>query len=239
MDNPEKIRINKYMAMKGLCSRREADALIKAGRVKLNGRPAVLGDKVGEGDEVTLGGGAPKSNLVYVAYNKPVGIVTHSPVEGEQEINDILSIKEKVYPLGRLDKASHGLIILTNDGRMTDKLLNPKYYHEKEYVVKTLEPLRESTARKLSAGLRIEEDFTKPARVKQLGPNAFSITLTEGKRHQIRRMCAALGLSVLDLKRTRIMNINLGKLKEGEHRYLAGGELSEFLGSLGITNTKK
>lgn len=239
MEIGEKVRINKYMALKGLCSRREADALIKAGRVKLNGRRAVLGDKVGFGDEVTMIGDAPpKSNLVYIAYNKPVGIVTHSSVEGEEEIANILNIKENVFPVGRLDKASHGLIILTNDGRVTDKLLNPKYYHEKEYAVKTFEPLKESTVRKLSAGLRIEEDFTKPARVKQLGPNMFSITLTEGKRHQIRRMCAALGFGVVDLKRMRIMNVRLGKLKEGEHRYLAGAELSELLGSLGILNQK-
>lgn len=233
------VRINKYLAEKGYCSRREADELIRKGLVRINGVKAVLGDKVSETDtvEVKKGGGAGPKKLVYLAYNKPIGIVTHSPVEGEQGITDVLDFEEQVFPVGRLDKASHGLIILTNDGRVTDRLLNPERLHEKEYVVKTAMPVKDSFLRRLGRGVKIEDYFTKPATVKPLGQNVFSITLTEGKRHQIRRMCAAAGNDVADLKRVRVMNIRLGSLNSGEYRILKGEELDLFLNQLGLKNS--
>lgn len=239
----KKTRINKYLADKGICSRREADALIKAGLVFINGKRAELGDKVGDSDKVEVKSTSPTGsgkakNLVYIAYNKPIGIVTHTPRENEEDILNIIDIepeiKRELFPVGRLDKASHGLIILTNDGRVTNPLLNPEAKHEKEYLVKTAEPLKDRHIRKLGSGVNIEGYMTKPAKIKQMGQSQFSITLSEGKRHQIRRMCAAMGLTVIDLERIRIMNIRLGKLQEGQYRYIEGGELSKFLSSLDL-----
>jgi len=230
------MRLNKYLAQKGYCSRREADALIKAGLVMVNGARADLGVKVQESDKVELKKprGLAGKKLVYLAYNKPIGIVTHSPTENEEGIEDVIDFEEKVFPVGRLDKASHGLIILTNDGRVTERLLSPDRLHEKEYAVKTALPIKDRFLRKLREGVKIEGYLTKPAKVRALGPNAVSITLTEGKRHQIRRMCSALGNDVIDLKRIRVMNIKLGNLQPGKYRVLQGEELSDFLKALGM-----
>lgn len=234
------MRINKYMAAQQLASRREADRLIEAGNVMLNGKKAKLGDKVRKGDKVELAQSAFKAtqaSRVYLAYNKPIGIVTHSPQEGEQEIVDVLKYeKAKVYPLGRLDKESHGLILLTNDGRITERLLSPEYDHEKEYVVKVDKPLTEGTLNRLSRGIKLEDgEITKPAQIiSEPFIKTLRLIITEGKRHQIRRMLAALGYVVTDLKRVRIMNIELGELKAGEYRELKGAELKEFLSGLGL-----
>src|SRR3989344_9218593 len=190
------IRINKYLANQKISTRRGADELIKEKKVFINGKLAVLGSKVGKTDRVEVRGAKIK-DYVYYAYNKPIGIETASPKEG-------------LFPLGRLDKNSHGLLILTNDGRITDQLLNPKYVHEKEYLVHTKEKLRSSFKQKMEAGVNIEGYMTKKCQVKILNENAFRIILTEGKKHQIRRMCSALFQEVTDLKRERIMNIKLG-----------------------------
>lgn len=233
------MRINKYLALRKYASRREADKLIEAGQVKINGRAAKLGDRVSESDEVEVNSKAVEniqSKLIYIAYNKPHGIVTNNPEEGQEAITDVIDVGVKVFPIGRLDRSSRGLIILTNDGRITDQMLNPKYEHEKEYIVKVDKPLEKHFLRHLGTGIDIEIEghMTKPAVVKQIGDSTFRITLVEGKKHQIRRMCAAFGYTVINLQRVRIMGIKLGNLKEGEYRILEGRELENFLESVGL-----
>ena len=209
------IRINKYLALKKISTRRGADELVKYKKVFINDKLAVLGSKVIEKDKVEVRGVKLK-NYLYFAYNKPIGIETNSP-------------QEDLFPLGRLDKKSHGLLILTNDGRITDALLNPKYFHEKEYLVKTSNKLRSSFKQKMEAGVNIEGYLTKKCKVQILNDFAFRIILTEGKKHQIRRMCSALFQEVADLKRERIMNIKLGKLMPNALREIKGEELTTFL----------
>jgi len=225
------MRINKYLAHKNLCTRREADTLIEAGKVLINGKRAKLGDKVAETDKVDVR--FRVKTYRYFAYNKPRGIITHSPGEDEQDIRQSIPLVG-VFPIGRLDKDSQGLIILTDDGRITDKLLNPDYTHEKEYLVTTNEELPNNFKHRMEMGVNIEGYMTKPSQVKIVSPRRFTITLTEGKKHQIRRMCAALGLTTSELKRTRIMNTRLGGLKSGEHRAIVGKELATFLSHLGL-----
>ncbi len=226
------MRINKYLALKGFSTRRGADELISARKVYINGAAAKLGDKVNETDTVEVKKTNATKPHIYVAFYKPVGVITHTPQHGEQEIKDIVRIKD-VFPLGRLDKDSEGLILLTNDGRITDKLLNPEYDHTKEYIVTTASKLRSNFKEKIEGGLMIEGYKTKPCRAHVIGDNTFSIVLTEGKKHQIRRMVSAMFNEVVHLKRTKIMNIELGQLKPGQHRVLGGAELETFLKSLG------
>jgi len=227
------MRINKYLAWKKYSTRRGADELIEAGRVFINGREAVLGDKVNEDDDVHVKGGVDTSSLVYFAYNKPIGIVTHSAEENQEDIGGVFPIRG-VFPVGRLDKDSHGLIILTNDGRVTDRLLNPEYTHDKEYVVRTSTKLPSNFKRRMETGVNIEGYVTKPCTVSVIGSYSFKIILTEGKKHQIRRMCSALRVELADLKRIRILNINLGGLKEGSYRKIEGKELETFKKKIGL-----
>ncbi len=209
------MRINKYLAQKKISTRKGADELIANKKVFINGKLAVLGSKVNEEDKVEVRG-AKKVEYQYFAYNKPIGIETASPKEG-------------LFPIGRLDKASHGLLIVTNDGRITEALLSPDFDHEKEYVVQTKERLRGNFKAKMEAGVNIEGYKTKKCKVEIINENTFKIVLTEGKKHQIRRMCSALFQEVQDLKRTRVMNIHLGALKPKSMREIAGKELSIFL----------
>jgi len=212
--------------------------LIEKGRVMINGRKAVLGDKVEASDDVVVKttAGGPK-RYRYIAYNKPKGVVTHS-AQGEDsdiedEIRDLPELKG-TYPVGRLDKDSYGLVILTDDGRITDRLLNPDREHEKEYTVKVATKLRSNFKERMEAGVNIEGYQTKPTKVRINGDFSFSVMLTEGKKHQIRRMVAALFNEVRDLKRVRVLNVHLGKLSPGEFRAIEGEELKEFLGHLGL-----
>jgi 23S rRNA pseudouridine2604 synthase len=215
MENSYPMRINKYLALQKISTRRGADELVKNKKVFINGKLAVLGSKIENGDKVEVRG-ADKKEYVYFAYNKPIGIETNSP-------------REDLFPLGRLDKASHGLMILTNDGRITDQLLNPKYFHEKEYLVKTKEKLRSNFKQKMETGVNIEGYLTKKCKVKVINDFTFKVILTEGKKHQIRRMCSALFQEVADLKRERIMNIKLGNLKPKALREIRSEELAIFL----------
>jgi 23S rRNA pseudouridine2604 synthase len=234
MENPGfPMRINKYLALHGHSTRRGADVLIESKQVFINGKHAVLGDKVGEKDVVEVRLKGKKKEYRYIAYNKPRGIVTHSAQGDEKEILGEVPVKG-VFPIGRLDKDSHGLIILTDDGRITDRLLGPSYKHEKEYVVKTKEKLRSSFKEKMEAGVQIDDEKTAPCKVHILNDFAFKVILTEGKRHQIRRMCVALFQEVLDLQRIRIMNIKITHLAEGDYREIKGEELQTFLSSLGL-----
>lgn len=229
------MRINKYLALKNLASRRGADVLVADKKVFINGKLAALGSKVKETDKVEVRDKNPKKN-VYYAYNKPIDIVTHSANKKleneEQEIKDNLKklkLGDDVFPLGRLDKNSHGLIILTNDGRITENLLSPDKAHEKEYAIKTSNKLRGSFKEKMEKGVDIEGYITKPCKVQIINDFTFKVILTEGKKHQIRRMCSALFQEVADLKRIRVMNIKIGNLKSNQFREIKGKELEEFL----------
>ena len=229
------MRINKYLALEKHSTRRGADELITKGMVFVNGQKAVLGQAVNEGDHVEVRyRSGKKKEWLYYAYYKPRGIVTHSAGEGEQDINDVVNIKD-VFPVGRLDKDSSGLIVLTNDGRITERLLSPEHEHEKEYVVTTKGKLRPNFKEKMEAGVKIgEEESTRECEVEILADKKFKVILTEGKNRQIRRMCAALFQEVETLKRVRVMNIELGDLKEGEWRKIEGEEQKVFLTALGL-----
>lgn len=228
------MRVNKYLAQEGVATRRGVDELIAQGKVRINGRVATLGEKMNEGDTVELcDTDAPRAYLYY-AYNKPVGVITHSPQFGEKDIRQSIALPHDIFPIGRLDKDSSGLIILTNDGRVTDRLLNPEYEHDKEYRVRTAEPLRDSFKKTMEEGVDIEGYLTRPCTVRKTGPKSFNITLTEGKKHQIRRMVAALHNSVVGLERTRILNIRLDGLAAGAWRPILGEELKTFLARIGM-----
>ena len=233
MEETYPMRINKYLALKNYSTRRGADEIIKKNLVIINGRFAVLGDKVEKNDIVEVRTNKKAKAYEYYAYNKPKGIVTLAPTENQKGIKESVGMKD-MFPVGRLDKDSHGLIILTNDGRITDRLLNPIHIHDKEYIVTTKEKLRSNFKEKMEAGVQIEDEFTKPCKVKILKENKFSIILTEGKKHQIRRMCSALFAEVLDLERVRIMNIKLNNIGANKHRKIEGEELNLFLKSLGL-----
>lgn len=237
------MRINKYLAVKQIASRRKADELIKAKRVLVNGKLANLGDDIKESDRVTVKADSRDIGPIYFAYHKPKGVVSHSAKADEKDIAQMIRGKTegaKVFPLGRLDKDSSGLIILTNDGRITGKLLNPEENHEKEYIVEVKEKLVENFALQMERGIVIREEYskdtyrTKPCLVSILGPKKFSITVTEGKKRQVRRMVETMRNEVRDLTRIRIMNISLGKLPENTLRRIKGAELQEFLKELGM-----
>jgi 23S rRNA pseudouridine2604 synthase len=228
------MRINKYLAQKKLCSRREADQLVSEKKIAINGQIAILGARVNEGDVVEVIKKVDKDNI-YLAFNKPRGIITHSPQGEEKSIADIFSFSPSVYPIGRLDKDSSGLIILTNDGRVTGKLLNPDQENEKEYVVRTNKPINESFLRRMEQGVLLDNGYrTRGCQIKRIGDMAFVIVLTEGKKRQIRRMCTMLGYEVVELERVRILNIKLGNLHSGKYRRIEGEELKTFLMTLGI-----
>jgi 23S rRNA pseudouridine2604 synthase len=231
------IRINKYLAHQNIASRREADVLIQSGKVLINGKKAEMGQQVQEADVVTLSG--KTKSKIYLAYYKGRGIITHSPEEDEI---DIISRLEKDYgitnvsPVGRLDKASEGLIILSNDGRITAPLLDPEAKHEKEYDVLVDKRITGMFIRAMQNGVDIEGYRTKPAKAvaNEKNDKKFKLIITEGKKHQIRRMCAALGYQVQSLKRVRVANIELGKLKPNQFRKIQTQELGEFLRILNI-----
>lgn len=231
------MRINKYVANKGWASRREADTLIDKGLILINGKKAVIGQKIEENDIVELDGKTKEKK--YLAYYKGRGIITHSPGMGE---TDIATRMKKDYqitdvsPVGRLDKDSEGLIILSNDGRITAPLLDANLKHEKVYEVTLDKNVTSILTQSFENGVNIEGYVTKPAKAVKSPKNArrVTITLIEGKKHQIRRMCAALGYQVQDLKRVKIMNIELGTLKPNQYRKITGPELKEFLTQLNV-----
>ncbi len=231
-------RINKYLAHHNYATRTGADALVEQGKVKINGRKAVLGDKVYEDDEVVVDTKGTTQKYVYFAYNKPINITTNpenSTTGSKTTTKDILKVTKfptRVFPIGRLDKDSSGLIIMTNDGRITDRLLSPKYVHEKEYVIRLDTPFNDTFIEAMGDGVRFDGYVSKKCEVWRKNPDTFHIILTEGKKRQIRRMCEALHQNVRDLKRVRIMNIQLSNLKQGEYREIKGQELKDFLETL-------
>lgn len=229
------MRLNAYLAHKGITTRRGADKLIASGTVFINGKKAVLGTQVVATDKVEARGAEKQVPYVYYAYNKPTGIVTTNAQGDEKDIVQTTNFPTKVFPVGRLDKDSHGLIIMTNDGRVTRNLLSPDENHEKEYLVKTNEEYNSTFLSKLAKGVTFDSFTTKPAKTKKISPTTFSITLTEGKKRQIRRMVSTFYRHVVDLKRIRIENIRLADLKEKQFRAIEGKELEEFLKRIKIT----
>src|ERR1700722_1174089 len=225
------MRLNKYISETGVCSRREADKLIEAGRVTCNGALAALGTQVGETDDGRIDGRLldVKKKPIYIALNKPVGITCTTETHVEGNIIDLVGHKERIFPIGRLDKDSEGLILLTNDGDIVNEILRSENNHEKEYLVTVDRAITDLSLEMLGKGVKIMGEITKPSKVSRLGPNAFRIILTQGLNRQIRRMCSALGYKVQRLKRVRIMNIKLGNLETGKWRYLSDSELKGLL----------
>lgn len=221
-------RLNKFISETGICSRREADRLIEQGRVKVNGEVAGMGVKVTQADNVQVNGKPlrAKPQAVYLVYNKPIGITctTDSAIAGN--IVDAVNYKARIFPIGRLDKPSSGLILLTNDGDIVNKILRAGNAHEKEYIVSMDKPITDDFVARMSAGVPILDTVTKPCKVKKVGPKTINIILTQGLNRQIRRMAEYLGFSVTSLKRVRIMNIDLGNLKPGQWREVTAQELA-------------
>ena len=230
-------RINKYLSQSGYCSRRQADKLIEEKRVTIDGKIAVMGDKVSDLQKVCVDGSIIDNNEkeVLLAFYKPVGIVcTTTDKQGDNNIVDYIGYEQRIYPVGRLDKDSEGLILMTNNGEITDKILRAANGHEKEYIVKVDKKINEDFIRKMSEGVYIKElDVTTiKCFVQKQYDKAFRIILTQGLNRQIRRMCETLGYKVTHLKRIRIMNILLGDLKEGEYRELEKEEYNKLIKDL-------
>ena len=219
------VRINKYLSEAGVCSRRAADRLIEQGRVRINGVPAVPGSRVADCDTVTVDGKAAKKEeeRILLAFHKPKGIVcTSGHYEGN--IIDYIDYPKRIYPIGRLDKNSTGLILLTNCGEIVNPILKASQYHEKEYIVRVNKDLTPAFLEGLRTGVPILDTVTRPCIVKQTGPRTFTIILTQGLNRQIRRMCEYYDYRVVSLVRVRIMNILLGDLPEGEYRHVTKEE---------------
>ena len=232
--NSDDVSLNKHLASTGLCSRREADRWIEAGRVAINGVTARRGNRVGEGDRVTLDGRplGEKPRAVYLALNKPPGITSTTDPRDPDNIIDFVGYPERIFMVGRLDKASTGLILLTNDGDIVNRILRAEHEHEKEYVVTVDKPLTDEFLRRMAGGVPILGTVTKRCRVERLGKQRFRIVLIQGLNRQIRRMCEALGYYVRTLKRVRIMHIRLGNLPVGRWRTLSPQELTTLLQEL-------
>ncbi len=225
------MRLNKYISETGVCSRREADAWIEAGRVTINGEVATLGTKVQEGDRVCVDGrevGEAKHH-VYIAFNKPVGITCTTERHVEGNIVDYIRHRERIFPIGRLDKDSEGLILLTNNGDIVNDILREENQHEKEYIVTVDRPVTPLFLSGMASGVRILGTVTKPCRVKRIGPATFRIILTQGLNRQIRRMCSFFGYKVVRLQRIRIINITIDGLNVGQWRNLTLTELQGLL----------
>lgn len=240
-DRGEEVRLNKYISETGMCSRREADKLIELGKVKIDGIVATMGTKVRKGQVVIVNGKkiSKEEELVYIALNKPVGITCTTEKKVHGNIVDFVNHKKRIFPIGRLDKDSQGLILLTNDGDIVNKILRAGNNHEKEYVVTVNKPIDDRFIKAMSSGVRILGTVTKECYVKKEGNNVFRIILTQGMNRQIRRMCEALGYTVTKLKRERIMNIHLDSLKIGKWRNLTEKELRELNNLITISKKTK
>ena len=225
------MRLNKFLSETGLCSRREADQWIEAGRVSVNGTVAQLGTQVIEGDAVLLDGKplGTKPQRVYLALNKPIGIECTTDRSVPDNIVDFVRHSERVFPIGRLDKDSEGLILLTNDGDIVNRVLRAEHEHEKEYIVSVDRPLTPEFLEGMASGVPILDTVTNPCRVTQVGRNTFRIVLTQGLNRQIRRMCEHFDYTVRRLQRVRIMHIQLGNLPVGKWRNLTTAEVQPLL----------
>jgi 23S rRNA pseudouridine2604 synthase len=234
-----RIRINKFFTAQGACSRRKADKLIEEGRVTINGRVAVLGDRVGPQDVITKDGLAvPWGNApLYIKFHKPVGVTTTSEPDVKNNIIAYIGHPERIFPIGRLDKDSSGLILLTNDGDIVNRVLRVEYAHEKEYAVRVDRPFDQAFLDGMAAGVVILGQRTIPCRLSRVGPRDFRIILTEGRNRQIRRMCQALGYRVDTLHRIRIMHITIDGLRVGEAKYLTERERMTLLDTVNMSKS--
>jgi 23S rRNA pseudouridine2604 synthase len=234
MSNDASISINKFIAGTGVCSRREADRMLDAGRITLNGKVAKRGNRVEDGNVVLLDGKPllEKPTTVYLALNKPAGITCTTDQRDKTNIIDYLQYPERIFPIGRLDKPSTGLLLLTNDGDIVNKILRVENAHDKEYIVTVNKPFNRDFIKRMSGGLPILDTVTKRCEVEKLGPNRFRIVLMQGLNRQIRRMCEYLGYEVKTLERVRIMNVRLDKMEVGELRELRADELEVLLALL-------
>ena len=242
--NDNSIRLNKFISDSGHCSRREADKLIEAGAVRLNGKRPETGSRVFPGDTVEVQGQLIRSKkpkeISYIAYNKPEGITCTTEQSVKGNIVDAVNYGSKIFPIGRLDKFSSGLIFLTNDGDIVNKILRAGNSHEKEYIVTVDKPINDEFIRKMSNGIPILDTVTQNCPVFKEGKFAFRIILKQGLNRQIRRMCEYLGYRVQTLQRIRIMNVKLGKLKPGSWRHLTNAEMAEINNSIAhSSNTKE
>jgi 23S rRNA pseudouridine2604 synthase len=230
------MRINKYLSRRGVCSRREADRRIEAGRVTVNGQKPELGQKVTDKDDVRVDGKpvGKKPTNVYIAFNKPVGLITTANEDRPDNVISHIDYPERIYPVGRLDVASQGLLLLTNDGELTNRLTHPKFEHEKEYYVEVERSISGKDLRKLAEGVELEGGMTAPADVERKSGNAFLLTIHEGRNRQIRRMCKALGYEVITLKRLRVATVDLGNLSTGAWRELHEDEVQELKETVGL-----
>jgi 23S rRNA pseudouridine2604 synthase len=224
-------RLNKAISETGFCSRREADRLIETGKVEVNGKVADLGLKVGENDRILVNGKPilKKNEFVYLAFHKPVGITSTTDTSIKSNIIDFINFPERIFPVGRLDKPSEGLIFMTSDGDIVNKILRAKNNHEKEYVVSVNKKITSEFIRRMGNGVPVLGTVTQKCKVRRMDDFTFNIILTQGLNRQIRRMCEYLGYEVKTLKRIRIMNIKLGKLKPGKYRHFTTEELNEIL----------
>ena len=229
-DKSDDIRLNKFISEMGVCSRREADKLIEQKRIYINGKIAETGTKVIPGDEIKLDGKIlnKKEDLVYIALNKPVGITCTTEKKIKGNVVDFINFPKRIFPIGRLDKDSQGLLLLTNDGDIVNKILRAGNSHEKEYIVTVDKPITNEFISGMSKGVRILDTVTKECFVKKESKFVFRIILTQGLNRQIRRMCETLGYNVVKLDRVRIMNINLDTLPIGKWRYLTRSELTKI-----------
>jgi 23S rRNA pseudouridine2604 synthase len=224
------MRINKFISEKGICSRREADKLIEQKRVTINGSIAQIGSVVDIGDEIKIDNKLlkPREDFVYLALNKPVGIVSTTDTREKDNIVDFMNYPKRIFPIGRLDKDSEGLILLTSDGDIVNKILRAGNNHEKEYIVRVDKPITQGFINGMSNGVKILGTITKKCKVELLSKYTFRIILTEGMNRQIRRMCEVFGYQVLKLKRIRIMNIHLEDMPAGAWRYLTSKEMQDL-----------
>jgi 23S rRNA pseudouridine2604 synthase len=225
------VRLNKYISETGVCSRREADKWIDAGRVTCNGQLAALGTRIVDGDEVCIDGRAigVKKKQIYIALNKPVGITCTTEAHIEDNIIDLIGHPERIFPIGRLDKDSEGLILLTNNGDIVNEILRSENNHEKEYIVTVDRPITDLSLKMMASGVKVMGELTKPCQVSRIDQVSFRMILTQGLNRQIRRMCSALGYRAQRLQRVRIMNIHLGTLSSGRWRHLTAPELAGLL----------
>jgi 23S rRNA pseudouridine2605 synthase/23S rRNA pseudouridine2604 synthase len=228
-----RMRLQKFLSAAGVCSRRKAEELIRAGRVQVNGTVvAELGARTDpENERVTVDGldVRPPQRFVYLALNKPRGFVSSCRHAGKKIVLELVNVPERVYPVGRLDKDSTGLLLLTNDGRLHQRLSHPSFDHEKEYDVVVARPLSDGALQRMAAGMPLLNTRTRPAEVHRIGERRFRIVLKEGRNRQIRRMVRQLGNEVIDLKRVRVAHVRLGRLPEGRWRHLTDAEVQALL----------
>ena len=232
-----KTRLNKYLADRGVGSRRHVDGLIEISQVVVNKKLATLGMQVDETDEIYVGSKliqTSKPKEVYLAFNKPIGIITSVDPQAHDNVIDYIGYPERIFPIGRLDVASSGLLLLTNDGRLSERITHPRFDHEKEYLVTVNKPIDDTSLKQMAKGLIILDEMTKPAKVTRVDEDTFKIILTEGKNRQIRRMCEALGFDVKKLRRIRVMNIELDDLGIGKWRELTNKEVETLKKLLGM-----